>query len=52
MTSICVSACMRGRTVDGVRVCNLRHRLNSVVYFTHVAYIASASRLFYLWLLL
>ena len=43
---MCVSACMRGRTVDGVRVCNLRHRLNSVVYFTHVAYIASTSRLF------
>ena len=43
---ICVSACMRGRTVDSVRVCNLRHRLNSVVYFTHVAYIASTSRLF------
>ena len=37
---------MRGRTVDGVRVCNLRHRLNSAVYFTHVAYIASTSRLF------
>ena len=43
---MCVSACMRGRTVDGVRVCNLRHRLNSVVYFTHVAYISSTSRLF------
>ena len=37
---------MRGRTVDGMRVCNLRHRLNSVVYFIHVAYIASTSRLF------
>ena len=37
---------MRGRTVDGVRVCNVRHRLNSVVYFTHIAYIASTSRLF------
>ena len=28
-------------TVDGVRVCNLRRRLNSVVYPTHSAYIAS-----------
>ena len=32
---------MGGRTVDGVRLCNLRRRLNSVVYFTHAAYIAS-----------
>ena len=38
---MCVSACMRGLTVDGVRVCNLRRRLNSVVSFTHTAYIAS-----------
>ena len=37
---------MRGRTVDGVRVCNLHHRLNSVVYFTHIAFIASTSNLF------
>ena len=40
-TSMCVSACMRGRTVDGVRVCNLRRRLDSVVSFTHTVYIAS-----------
>ena len=39
---MCVTACMRGRTVDGVRVCNLRRWLNSVVYFTHTAYIASS----------
>ena len=40
---MCVSACMRGRTVGGVRVCNLNRRLNSVVYFTHSAsYIASS----------
>ena len=32
---------MRGRTVDGVRVCNLRRRLSSAVYLTHTAYIAS-----------
>ena len=38
---MCVSACMRGRTVDGVRVCNLRRRLNSAVYLTQTAYIAS-----------
>ena len=37
----CVSASMHGRTVNGVRVCNLHRRLNSVVYFTHTAYIAS-----------
>ena len=49
----CVFACMRGRTLDGVRVCNLRHRLNSVVYFTHIVYIASTYWLFFfLWLLL
>ena len=38
---VCVSACMRGRTVDSVRVCHLRRRLNSAVYLTHTAYIAS-----------
>ena len=38
---VCVSACMRGRTLDGVRVYDLRRRLNSVVYVTHTAYIAS-----------
>ena len=38
---MCVYACMRGRTVDGVRVCNLRRRLSSAVYLTHTAYIAS-----------
>ena len=36
-----VSACMRGWTVDGVRVCNLRHWLNSVICLTHTAYVAS-----------
>ena len=38
---VCVSACMRGRTVDGVRVCNLRRRLNLAVSLTHTAFIAS-----------
>ena len=36
-----VSACMRGRTVDVVRVCNLRRQLNSAVSLTHAAFIAS-----------
>ena len=40
-SSMCVSACMSGRTVDGVRLCNLRRRLISVVSFTHTVYIAS-----------
>ena len=32
---------MRGWTVNGVRVCNLRRRLNSAVSLTHAAFIAS-----------
>ena len=36
-----VYACMRGWTVDGVRVCNLRHWLNYVICLTHTAYVAS-----------
>ena len=44
LSCVDMSACMRGRTVDGVHVCNLRRRLNSVVYFTHSAYYIASTK--------